>query len=110
MNYDHDFIQERLDQLAAQCLSDNIERGKIIFLSDAEDNSMELASWRFENQDKIEGLLKGEFRVYLLELVDKLMIDRGRKNQPNSRQCVVSVDGDQLGLKWVTREEAEALR
>ncbi|MDK9556090.1 hypothetical protein QQF73_00535 [Marinobacter sp. M216] len=110
MNYDQHFIQERLDQLAAQCLSDNIEGGKIIFLSDAEDNSMELASWRFENQDKIRGLLKGEFRVYLLELVDKLMIDRAKNNQPNSRQCVVYVDGNRLELKWVTREEAEALR
>ena len=58
----------------------------------------------------LEGLIRGEFKVYLMGLLDNLKIYRAMNNLPNSRQGVVFVDGDRLELKWISRDEAEALR
>jgi hypothetical protein len=110
VNYDPNFDQARLDQLADQCLTNNTAKGKVIFLSDAEDNSLDVASWRFEDSDQMEVLLKSEFKVYLMGLLDNLMIYRAMHNQLNARQGVLYVDGDQLELKWISREDAEVLR
>lgn len=110
MNYDPNFDQARLDQLAGQCLTNNTAQGKVIFLSDAEDNSLDIASWRFEDSEEMEALMKSEFKIYLTGLLDKLMIYRAEHNQPNARQGVLYVDGTRLELRWVSRDDAEALR
>ena len=110
MNYDSSFDQTRLDQLASQCLSDNTSKGKVIFLSDAEDNCLDVASWRFEDDSGMERLIKGEFKGLLMELLSQLMVYRAQHQQPNSRQGVVFFDGEQMSLSWITRDEAEELR
>ena len=110
MNYDPSFDQARLNQLAAQCLANNSAKGKVIFLSDSEDNTLDVASFRFDEPDAIEHLIASGFKTYLIGLLDTLLINRAEHNQPNASQGIVYVDGDRIDLKWVTRDEAEALR
>tara|TARA_R110001599_G_scaffold43640_1_gene130558 strand:- start:335 stop:673 length:339 start_codon:yes stop_codon:yes gene_type:complete len=110
MNYDPTFDQARLDQLADQCLADNSGAGKVIFLSDDEDNRLELTSWRFEDEEAQARLMKSEFKLYLLELLDTLLVYRAQHKQPNASQGVVSVCQNQMTVQWVSRAEAERLR
>ena len=106
MTYDPTFDQTRLDQLAAQCLATNTCEGKIIFLSDSDDNRLDVASWRFEDEEGKARLMKSEFKPYLLELLDSLLIYRARHGQLNASQGVVRVCHDRMELRWVSRNEA----
>lgn len=110
MTYDPAFDQTRLDQLAAQCLATNTCNGEVIFLSDSEDNRLDVASWRFEDGDEKYRLMKSKFKLYLMELLDSLLIYRARHGQPNASQGVVKVCRDRMELRWVSRDEAERLR
>lgn len=110
MTYDPTFDQTRLDQLADQCLADNTGTGKVIFLSDDEDNRLELTSWRFEDEEAQPRLMKSEFKLYLLELLDTLLVYRAQHKQPNASQGVVSVCQNQMTVQWVSRAETERLR
>lgn len=110
MTYDPTFDQTRLDQLAAQCLATNTCEGKIIFLSDSEDNRLDVASWRFEDEEEQARLMKSEFKLYVMGLLDSLLIYRARHGQPNASQGVVSVCRDKMELRWLSRDEAERLR
>ena len=102
MSYDPKFDQARLDQLADQCLTNNIAKGKVIFLSDADDNRLDVASWRFEDSDEAEELMKSEFKIYLMGLLDTLMIYRAKHNQVNARQGVLYVNGDPVSYTHLT--------
>ncbi len=110
MTYDPTFDQTRLDQLAAQCLATNTCEGKVIFLSDSEDNRLDVASWRFENEEGKARLMKSEFKRYLMELLDSLLIYRARHGQLNASQGVVSVCRNNMELRWLSRDEAARLR
>ena len=110
MTYDSTFDQTRLDQLAAQCLATNTCEGKVIFLSDSDDNRLDVASWRFEDEDGKARLMKTEFKLYLMELLDSLLIYRARHGQLNASQGVVNICRDKMDLQWVSREKAESLR
>lgn len=110
MPYDPNFDQFRLDQLAAQYLTSNAGEGKVIFLSDSEDNRLDVASWRFDDEAAKDKLMKSDFKIYLLNLLDTLAVYRAQHSQPNARQGVVHVCQDRMELQWVSREEAERLR
>ncbi len=110
MPYDPSFDQSRIDQLAAQCLESNVGEGKVIFLSDSEDNRLDVASWRFEDEQAKDKLMKSDFKVYLMNLLDSLLVYRAQHGQPNATQGVVYVCQDRMELQWVSREEAERLR
>lgn len=110
MNYDPNFDQIRLDQLAEQCLINSSAKGQVIFLSDSEDNRLDVASWRFERDHDIEVLQESGFNNLLMELLDSLLIYRAQHRQNNSRQGVVYVDNGELHLEWISRDEANTLR
>ena len=54
--------------------------------------------------------MKSEFKLYLLELLDTLLVYRAQHKQPNASQGVVSVCQNQMTVQWVSRAEAERLR
>lgn len=110
MSYDADFDQIRLDQLAAQCLANSSVQGKLIFLSDSEDNRLDVASFQLKNDHDLDALTECGFKHYLMELLDTLLMYRAQHNQPNSSQGVIYIDRNRLELEWLSREEAEKLR
>lgn len=110
MNYDPNFDQIRLDQLAEQCLINSSAKGKVIFLSDSDDNSLDAASWRFEGHRDIEELKESGFKHLLMELLDSLLIYRAQHRLKNSSQGVVYLENGKLLLEWISRDEANTLR
>lgn len=109
MSYDSEFDQARLDQLADQYLADRNINGQVFFFSESEGNRLDNATWRFEDDD--HKLLKASgFKIMLMELLDTLLIYRGRNNQPNASQGVVEISGDKMSIEWLPKETAEALR
>lgn len=110
MTYDPSFDQFRLDQLADQCLSGNSGEGMVIFLSDSDDNRLDVTSWWFEDEDAKAKLMKSEFKLYLVELLDNLLVYRAQHNQPYASQGVVRISDNRMSIEWLSRPDAEAMR
>jgi len=112
MSYDPDFDQtqlDQLDQLAVQCLANSSAQGKVIFLSDSDDNRLGVASFRLKGDHDFEALKECGFKHYLMELLDSLLVYRAQHDQPNASQGVIHIDNNRLELEWLSREEAEEL-
>lgn len=109
MTYDVHFDQTRLDQLAQQYLTENTSEGKVIFFSDADDNQLDCANWQFEEPD-YQTLKESGFRLHLMELLNTLLIYRAQHQRPNASQGVVHLQGTQLSVEWLSREQLNTLR
>lgn len=108
MSYDSNFDQDRINQLARQCLATNEGVGKVFFLSDSEDNRLDVTTWRFEDDEARTRLMKSQFKLYLIELLDTLLVYRFSHNQPNASQGVVTICQDSMGVQWMSRADFEA--
>lgn len=109
MDYDPTFDQMRLDQLAAQCLTGSTAQGQVVFLSDSEDNRLDVSTWLVDEEDRA-GFKASGFQGYLLELLDTLLVYRWQHRQPNASQGVVYIEQGTLRLEWLSRDEAEKQR
>lgn len=109
MSYDHNFDTIRLNQLADQYLTDNNAKGRVIFFSESDDNSLDYATWSFPDGGD-ETLRKGGFKVDLMELLRILLMYRAQQNQVNASQGVVLIDGSTISVQWLTKDAAEQIR
>ena len=88
MTYDARFDQTRLDMLAQQYLSESTSDGRVLFLSESEDNSLEQARWKLDDT-AYNALSAAGFKLELMELLRILMIYRAQCGQPNASQGAV---------------------
>lgn len=111
MTYDDSFTQARLDQLADQHLGNINMTGRILFFGDADDaNRLDHATWQFDNDEDYEVLKGSNFKLYMMELLEVLLIYRAQHDQPNASQGIVHVKGNQLSIEWLPKESVETLR
>lgn len=108
MNYDASFDQARLDMLAQQYLKENTTEGRVLFLSESEDNSLEQARWVLDDAT-YSALNAAGFKLGLMELLRILMVYRAQCSQPNASQGVVHIHKNQMAIEWLCRREFDAL-
>jgi hypothetical protein len=109
MNYDANFDQARLDQLAEQYLTDSTAEGRVFFMSDSDDNRLDHARWQFEEADH-DALKNSGFKMHLMELLDTLLAYRADHDKPNAGQGAVKIRGNDLAIEWLPRSKFEELR
>ncbi|MCK7545575.1 hypothetical protein MLC59_15520 [Marinobacter bryozoorum] len=110
MSFDASFDQARLDQLAQQHLGNASITGRILFFGDPEENRLDLATWQLDTDQDYETLKGSDFKLQMMELLDTLLIYRAQHNQPNSGQGVVYANNEGLTIKWLPKEQVEAMR
>ena len=108
MTYDASFDQTRLDILAHQYLAENTAEGRVLFLSEAEDNSLEHARWKLDDA-AYNTLNTAGFKLDLMELLRILMIYRAQCAQPNASQGVVYIRKNALVIEWLLKSEFDVL-
>ena len=108
MTYDARFDQTRLDMLAQQYLTENTSDGRVLFLSESEDNSLEQARWKLDDA-AYSALSAAGFKLELMELLRILMIYRAQCSQPNASQGVVHIRKNELAIEWLPKSEFDVL-
>ncbi|MCK7544971.1 hypothetical protein MLC59_12445 [Marinobacter bryozoorum] len=110
MEYDAEFDQTRLDQLAQQHLGGTDISGRILFFGDPEENRLDLATWQLNKDEDYETIKGSDFKFQMMELLDTLMTYRAQQGEPNAGQGVVHINGRQLSIEWLPRAYVEELR
>ncbi len=109
MSYDVNFDQARLDQLAEQYLTNRKVEGRVLFLSDSEDNRLDHARWQLDDADH-DALKSSGFKFHLMELLNILLVYRAQQSQPNASQGVVQIRNNELTIEWLSKDEFEVRR
>ncbi|MCK7543476.1 hypothetical protein MLC59_04770 [Marinobacter bryozoorum] len=108
MNYTPSLDQERLAQLANQYLGNAPVTGDVVFFAD-EGERLSHATWQFPEKDQ-DRLRDSGFKSALLEMLDELISHRASQHQANLCQGVVNIEKNQINIRWLPLEEAQALR
>ncbi|WP_341938243.1 hypothetical protein [Marinimicrobium sp. C2-29] len=77
MSYDANFDKARLGQLSEQYLTNSAAEGRVLFLSDSDDNRLDHARWQVDDV-VYDDFSKSGFKMHLMELLDILLVYRAQ--------------------------------